>query len=121
MSNLGVYQTLTTIAKKAGGPTRLVAIIAVGGYGILRASEAGAKRAVRTIKERSAPCATKGQVFRVTSEGNAGGAKMRVGDEYRVLECDGDAILIEVLGDLDSPYFVSSKFLSSVSDFPRDV
>ena len=44
----------------------------------------------------------------------------RVGDEYRVLECDGDAILIEVLGDPGSPYFVSSKFLRSVSDFPQE-
>jgi hypothetical protein len=34
------------------------------------------------------------------------------------LECDGDAILIEVVGDPDNPYFVSSKFLRSVSNFP---
>lgn len=34
-----------------------------------------------------------------------------------VLECDGDAILIDVLGDHGRPYCVSSTFLRSVSDF----
>ena len=44
----------------------------------------------------------------------------RVGDEYRVLECDGGAILIEVLDDPDGPYFLSAEFLRTVSDFPTD-
>ena len=43
----------------------------------------------------------------------------RVGDEYRVLECDEDAILIEVLGDPNNPYFVSGALLATISDFPE--
>jgi hypothetical protein len=120
MINLGFYQTMTTIARKVGGPRRLVTIIAVGGYGVIRTGEAGTKKVARAIKNRSAPCATKGQVFRATSDGEDSGLKIRAGDEYQVLERDGDAILIEVLGDPSSPYFVSSKFLRSVSDFPQD-
>jgi hypothetical protein len=120
MGNLGAYQAMTTIAKKVGGPIALGAITFVSGYVVIRPAEAGAKKVARAIKKRSVPCATKGQVFRATSDGEDGGLKIRVGDEYKVLECDGDAILVEVLGDPSSPYFVSSKFLRSVSDFPPD-
>ena len=120
MGNLGAYQAMTTIAKKVGGPKVLLAITFVSGYVVFRPAEAGVKKVARAIKKRSAPCATKGQVFRATSDGDDRGLKIRVGDEYQVLECDGDAILIEVLGDPGSPYFVSSKFLRSVSDFPQD-
>lgn len=36
------------------------------------------------------------------------------------MECDGDAILIEVLDDPNNPYFVSSRLLRLISDFPQD-
>jgi hypothetical protein len=120
MGNLGTYQAMTTIAKKVGGPKVLAAITFVLGYVVLRPAEAGARKVALAIKKRSAPCETKGRVFRATSDGDDRGLKIRVGQEYRVLECDGDAILIEVLGDPGSPYFVARKFLRSVSDFPRD-
>lgn len=45
---------------------------------------------------------------------------IEAGDAYMVLECAGDAVLIEVLGDPGNPYMVSSNFLRSVSDFPSD-
>lgn len=118
MGNLGAYQAMTSIAKKVGGPKVLVVFTAVGGYLILRPAEAGLTKIVRTVKLRSEPCATRGQLFRATGEGVDGGVKLSVGDEYRVLECDGDAILIEVLGDTNNPYFVSATFLRSISDFP---
>lgn len=119
MTNLGTYQAMTTIAKKVGGPKVLAVITLVGGYVIFRPAEAGAKKAARAIKKRNAPCATKGQVFLATSDGDESGLKIRAGDEFQVLECDGEAILVAVLGDPGSPYFVSSKFLRSVSDFPQ--
>ena len=119
MSNLGFYQVLTTISKKVGGPEKLVAGIAVGGYAVLRSGEAGLRWVARAVEQRNAPCATKGQVFRATLDGEESGLKIHVGDEYQVLECDGDAILIEVLDDPDNPYFVSSEFLEMISNFPH--
>lgn len=125
MGNLGTYQVMTSIAKKVGGPGALLLMAAAGGYVILRPAEAGIKKAVRAsvaaLKKRNAPCATKGRLFRVVADGKgSGGPKLSVGDEYRVLECDGDAILIEVLNDPDNPYFVSSEFLTAISDFPAE-
>ena len=39
MSNLGAYQTMTTLAKKFGGPVKLGLAIAVGGYAVIRTGE----------------------------------------------------------------------------------
>lgn len=38
---------------------------------------------------------------------------------FRVLECDGDAVLVEVVGNTDNPHFVSRAFLVSISAFPE--
>lgn len=117
MSNLGGYQTMVKMAKAVGGPKRLVAIVGVVGYAVGRPVEARVKKTFKSFKQRSRPCETKGQLFQVTSDGDGDGLRVRVGDQYRVLECDGEAILIEVLGDPDNPHVLSSQFLRSVSDY----
>jgi len=124
VGNLGWYQTMTTVAKALGGPGKALAIVGTGialaGYGVVRGIETGGKKLYRVVVEnRSAPCPTKGQIFVVVADGEAGGGlTLTAGDEFRVLECDGDAILVEVLGDADNPYFVSGELLGSISDFP---
>ena len=40
-----------------------------------------------------------------------------VDDTFKVLEIDGDAALIEKIGDENNPYFVSGCFLESISDY----
>lgn len=123
MGNLGGYQTMTTLAKKVGGPGALAVVTAVGGWAIGRSAEVGGKSVFRAAKaaakKRNAACSTKGQVFAVVSDGGDGkGLALRAGDQYRVMECDGEAILIEVLGGTNNPYFTSEQFLASVSGFP---
>ena len=112
---------MTTLSKKVGGPRVLAAMIAVGGYVVFRPIEAAVKKTARSIRKKSEPCATTGLHFEVVSNGeDGGGLRLSAGDEYQVLECDGDAILIEVLGAPDNPHFVSGRFLASVSDFPAE-
>ncbi|MGW4676268.1 hypothetical protein [Streptomyces sp. NPDC004324] len=119
MGNLGGYQLMTTLAKKVGGPAALAVVTAVSGWAIVRGAEAGVKGVSRAAKKRNAPCSTKGQVFDVVSDGEDGkGLALRAGDQYRVMDCDGEAILIEVLGGTNNPYFTSAQFLASVSGFP---
>lgn len=119
MGNLGGYQAMTTIAKRIGGPKVLAVVTVAGGYALLRPVESGVKRAVRLIKKRSVPCPTIGQTFQTTTTGeDPSGLTIEEGSDYRVLERDGNAILIEVIGDLENPYFVSGAFLASISDFP---
>lgn len=127
MGNLGAYQAMTTMAKKVGGPKNLAVLTVAGGWAVLRVAEAGGKKAIEVtrvvLQKRSAPpCATMGQVFEVTADGTDGSARLTLhsGDSYRVLECDADSILVEVLGSPANPYFLSREFLMTVSDFPAE-
>lgn len=118
MGNLGDYQRMTTLAKKLGGPKGLLVVVAGLGYVAIRPAEAGAKKIVRTVRERGAAHPLAGRVYEVTSDGEDGqGLRVRTGENFRVLEGDGDAILIEVLGGENNPHMTSSQFLKSVSEF----
>ena len=127
MSNLGGYQKIVEVVKTLGGPKKAAAIVgsavAVAGYGALRGVEAGVKKGIAAsraaLEERNTPCPTKGQLFKVSSDGKEGsGLTLKAGDEYRVLDCDKDAILIEVLGASHNPHVVSGGFLATISGFP---
>lgn len=125
MGNLGQYQLLTTVAKKVGGPVALLVITGISGWFVGRVTEAGGKEVVKVAKskrtKRSAPIAASDQIFTVHTDGDATSELMLdVDNEFRVLERDKDAVLIEVLGNADNPYFVSSEILASLSDFPAD-
>ncbi|WP_212829923.1 hypothetical protein [Catellatospora sp. TT07R-123] len=125
---------MTKIAWKVGGPGRLLIATLVGGYIIVRVTEAGGKKVfkaaggkkafkawVAALKTWNTPCAMKGQLFRVATDGeDSSGLKLSAGDEYRVLECIAEGILIEVLNDPNNPYFVSREFLTAISDFPAE-
>lgn len=122
MSNLGAYQWITTVSKKVGGPVKLLVGIALGGYTVIRLGEAGAKKVIRTAKTHYEKgkeiTANTSKVYVVKSHGKSNeGLEFAVGDKFRVLESDGDAILIEKLGDSNNPYFVAADFLRSISDY----
>ena len=58
------------------------------------------------------------QIYTVKTEGTSNeGLLFKVNDKFRVLEQDGDAVLIEKIKDEHNPYFVSAKFISSISDY----
>lgn len=124
VSNLGFYQDATRVIKVLGGPKYALPVLAVASYGTLRGVEAGAKRLYRVtssaIGKRRGPSIEPGQLFKVHSDAEdvGGGLSLRSEDEFRVLECDDDAILIEVLNRLDNPFFVSRYTLVEISSFP---
>jgi hypothetical protein len=122
MSNLGWYQMMTTAAKKVGGPKNLFLIVAGSGAVMYKLGEIGVKQGYKVIKSkitrRNIIDSRCGKEYCVTENGkDENGLTMNIGDRYRVLEIDGDAILIEKIGDAQSPYFVSCTFLRSISDF----
>lgn len=122
MSNLGLYQTMTTLAKKVGGPKNLILIVAGVGYLILRTGEAVSKKLFKKVKNKiSGKRKMSGYteiIFEVTSDGeDSSGLTFHVGDKYKVLESDDDSILIEKFGDANNPYFLSRDFLISISNF----
>lgn len=119
MSNLGWYQTITTVSKKVGGPRNLLLLTAASGYAVLRTGEASVKKIYKTVKNlNTKKKRNESTVYDVTANGKTvEDLEFNIGEQYRILESDGDSILIEKIGDSNNPYFVSADFLSSVSDF----
>lgn len=126
MSNLGEYQRIVTLVKSLGGPeaAKKYAVAAAGGIFVAGGfAFAGVQKGVgkvrSTLAKRSEQCASMGLAFTVHTDGvDPKGIKLLAGSQYTILECDADAILIEVPDDDDNPYFVSGEFLTSISDFP---
>lgn len=124
MGNLGWYQILTTMAKKVGGPKTLIGLL-VGGGAILGGGAvvggSAIKKKVSSELEKKKKIEQAAVVYTVKAEGTSNeGLHFKVGDQFKVLDVDGDAGLIEIIGDNNSPYFVSLKFLSSISDYKID-
>lgn len=44
------------------------------------------------------------------------GVHFDIGEEIYVLETDSEAVLIDKIGDPDSPYFISKDFLYQILD-----
>lgn len=45
------------------------------------------------------------------------GLAFKIGDQFRVLEIDRDAVLIEKIVDNNNPYFVSEELLTNISNY----
>ncbi|MEG1884559.1 MAG: hypothetical protein RR224_12720 [Clostridia bacterium] len=76
MSNLGGYQTLTALAKKVGGPGKLVALIAGGGVLIggiaVKGGELVIKKAIAKNKEKNGASLEKNQIrYTVQQDGES--------------------------------------------------
>lgn len=121
MSNLGIYQTMTTVTKRFGGPKKFIpafgAACAIVGYPVLRAGEWLIKKGMTTLKEHT-KSKIESKTFTVHSAGKSNvGLVFNIGDTFRILERDGDAVLIEKIGDTENPHFVSAQLLYSISDY----
>lgn len=124
MGNLGSYQTMVVLAKKVGGPVALAAVTAFSGWLIGRSAEEGGKavwkRARARGRSRTTTLLEDTGPFTVSTDTDCGsGLSLHEGDKIRILERDGDAVLIEVIGDADNPYVVSAETLTRVSGFDR--
>lgn len=122
MSNLGAYQVMTTLAKRVGGPKFLLGYTMVGGYFVLRISEAGVKKVVTTIKSLYADLSDNAQdcnEYTVTTSATGNdGVHYHAGDKIRILDqLEGNAALIEKVGDENSPYLETVSFLKSISSY----
>lgn len=117
MSNLGLYQWITTFSKKVGGPKKFILLIMSLGYGGGKTVELIIKFIIKSAKKEKNSMDT-GRIFHVASCGKAeSGVELNTGDKFKVLATDGKAVLIERIGDKNNPYFVSADFLRSISDY----
>lgn len=126
MSNLGAYQWITSASKKVGGPINLLLLTgaagATAGIAIYKVCEAGMKKCVKTIQSHQSTAdkdwKSRHNLHSVIKPGISNeGIEFFVGSQYRVLETDGDSVLIEKIGDDNNPYFVSAEFLQTISNY----
>ena len=126
MSNLGAYQWIINASKKVGGPINLLLLTgtagATAGIAIYKVCEIGVKRCVKMIKSHQTTIdknlEAKHILYSVTKSGRSNeGIEFGGGDQYCVIETDGDSVLIEKIGDENNPYFVSAEFLNTISDY----
>lgn len=122
MSNLGAYQWLTTVAKKVGGPKNLVGIIAgtgaVTGVAIYKGGEIAVKKIKKKMNKKEQQEISDTIIYSVKEDGVSNeGLDFKIGDQFRVLETDKDAVLIEKIGDNNNPYFVSEELLKKISNY----
>lgn len=119
MSNLGWYQVLTIAAKKVGGPKRLVGLL-VGVGAIIGAGAVEIKDKTNAVLDKKKRERESAVVYSVCRAGKSNeGLEFKIGDSFKVLEVDGDAALIEIMENNNNPYFVSVKFLETISDYRR--
>ena len=120
MGNLGWYQLMTTVAKKVGGPKQLLALVAAGGYVIIRGVEAGGKKVIKLVKkdnkEKSTSKVLPAYKFIIDGKDDKG-LIFSSGDVFYVAARHDDVILIEKEKDANNPYFVSVDWLMKVSSF----
>ena len=115
MSNLGWYQTMTTVSKTMGGPVNFVVANSVGGYLLLRIVEGGIKWVIKRVKARNNQKEGKSAEYEVKTYGKDDqGLELKPGEVVKILGRDGDAVLIEKLEADNNPYFVSADFLKRV-------
>ncbi len=122
MSNLGVYQWMTTASKKVGGPVNFLLLVASTGAATYKSCEIVIKKCMDGIKQRKL---TKGSDFEseektyfvTTSAKTNEGLQFVAGDKFKALGSDGDSVLIEKIGDKNNPYFVSTDLLREISDY----
>ena len=104
MSNLGWYQTMTTVAKKVGGPLPLAGLIVAAGA-VVGGSGVKIKSKVDQMLDRKKKQEEAAIVHTVKKDGKSKeGLIFKVGDQFKVLEVDGDAALIERIGDNNNPF-----------------
>ena len=109
MNNLGWYQVITTWSKKVGGPLNLLGIVAgVGALGGVAGTK-GIEALVASQKKKAIEkekVAELSKTYTIIKDGVSNeGLQFHVGETFKVLERDGNAVLIEKLGDDNNPYF----------------
>ena len=121
VSNLGAYQWITTISKKVGGPVNLLLLTGAAGAAVYKCGEIAVKqcvKAVKTHKAKKTASAAEDKLYNVSESGKSNeGLTFIAGDQFRVLEADGDSVLIEKINDENNPYYVSAKLLRDISDY----
>lgn len=110
---------MTTTAKKVGGPKNFVGLILGSGVAIGMVAGPLLKKGYSSVKahymSKKKKAYSDANTYKVCTPGVSNeGVIFSVGECIKVLEADGDAVLVEKVGDAGSPYFISEELLKSI-------
>lgn len=127
--NLGFYQVAVVAIKKVGGPNNFIrlcaaAVVSLIGVGVA----AGPKlinffhRLVKVFKGKTdEQILDQAEECQVVQEGaTEEGVYFHVGEQIKVIYKEEDMALIYRMNDKDSPYLVSTNFLTSITNLSSD-
>lgn len=138
MGNMDPFINLSVAAKQAGGPDAFMKSLSTKGtmkgiaaVVVVWAAREGAGQLVKRHKTRKANLAAKTadaiakaearRSFRIAiSAEMESGLSLTVGEIFRVLTRDSDAVQIEIENRDDNPFYVSGVELQKISDFVLD-
>ena len=126
-TELDVSLTTTTVMQLAGITIAICLVsIAIPSAYVLRLSprEILVKKGIKAIKkkrmEKKEVAKSNIRQYEVKTSGVSNeGLTFKIGEYFKVLEADGDAVLIEKIGDENNPYFVSAELLKDISDYKK--
>lgn len=110
---------MTTSAKKVGGPVNFLILVGSGGAALYKVCETGVKHCVKRFKaSRRKNIKSNNTIYIITSlvENNMG-TPFELGGQFRVLVIDDGVALIEIIGDENNPYVVSTEELKKISNY----
>lgn len=123
MSNLGTYQTITRLSKAVGGPKIFMGMLVGAGVTVGSLTTAfiilARSKNKKEIKNSISDIKNSNTYETIIADESNEEILFNVGDKIEVLEVDGDAVLINKIGDKNSPYYVAIDFLEKISDFKK--
>ncbi|WP_314019241.1 hypothetical protein [Lancefieldella parvula] len=127
--NLGFYQVAVVAIKKVGGPKNFIRLCAAVGVSLIGVGvAAGPKlieffhRLVKVFKGKTdEQILDQAEECQVVQEGAAEeGVYFHVGEQIKVIYKEKDMALIYRMNDKNSPYLVSTSFLTSITNLSSD-
>jgi len=116
MANFKHYQFVSTVSKRFGGPVNFLLCVAIGGYFVIRTGESVVKKLlINKTQYKTQP------IYSISKSFTEGDLILNIGDKIRILDNNEDCILIEKIGDKNSPYFILGDTLKEISNFEGDV
>lgn len=127
--NLGFYQDIVVAINKVGGPNNFIGLCAVAVVSLIGVGvAAGPKlikffhRLVKVFKGKTdEQILDQAEECQVVQEGAAEeGVYFHVGEQIKVIYKEKDMALIYRMNDKNSPYLVSTSFLTSITNLSSD-
>lgn len=127
--NLGFYQVAVVAIKKVGGPNNFIRLCAVAAVSLIGVGVAArpklAKffhRLVKVFKGKTdEQILDQAEECQVVQEGaTEEGVYFHVGEQIKVIYKEKDMALIYRMNDKNSPYLVSTSFLTSITNLSSD-